>query len=619
VCHPIVREKPPVTRKEQNAVSTKITRRQLLQGASTTLAFTVLTACGAPTSPTTEAPTAAPAGDGATAAPAAATTAPAAQTNALGVTLPPDALPLDQQYMLLAVGQTGGGYGHIMESLYNRAFEHAGGYETLTTLDTELNVVGIGAESWQIAEDGLSWDFKLRPELVFSDGKPITAEDWVYTLRRSLANGYDFGWFYSDIKNASKVLSKELPPEELGIEAVDAHTLRIYTEAPTPYLPAIGVWFGLAPQQAYEQSGDNWALDPAKYISSGPFTLTQFERGVRHKWELNPTYKGVRRPYITELREQLLAPSLPAYIAKETQGYTVDGNTPAGEVGLIEQNAILKSEMHPQPPASTDYIGFNTLPGRAAPLDNPDVRLALSMAIDKEALVQQIFRGFAEPAWGILPKGFPNYIGDRLKELAPNKYDPAAARDLLAKAGFRDGAGFPTFELWLRQPNAAQQAMAQAIQARWKENLGITVELKPADFQSFTDAAFAQKTAPMYFVSYALDYYDPATFLNVFRDGGRHPHENPEWTAFYNEANGTLEAEQRLAQLQEAEVRLVESTAWYFLQSPFSVALWPCNLAGEAVQPNSAGYQFNSGGGVGSPHAFEGLYWSNSDCRADLR
>jgi len=183
-------------------------------------------------------------------------------TNALGVEFPADALPLDQQYNLQAVGQTGGGYGHIMESLYNRAFEHFGGSIPLTTLDHDMNVVPVGCESWKQSDDGMSWDFKLRKELVFSDGKPVTAQDWVYTLQRSMANGYDFGWFYSDILNANEVLAKKVPAEQLGIEAVDDYTLRIKTAAVTPYLPAIGVWFAVAAKHAYEQFGENGPWTP---------------------------------------------------------------------------------------------------------------------------------------------------------------------------------------------------------------------------------------------------------------------------------------------------------------------------------------------------------------------
>jgi oligopeptide transport system substrate-binding protein len=302
----------------------------------------------------------------------------------------------------------------------------------------------------------------------------------------------------------------------------------------------------------------------------------------------------------------------------EIQGLLLDAGTPAGEVEMIKNHPVLKTEMNPQPGSYTDYLGFNTLPDKFKPLDNPDVRLALSKAIDKERLVGEIFQGFADPGWGILPKGFPNYIGDQLKELDPNMYDPEAARQLLSKAGYAGGAGFPRFELWIRQPTPIQSALAQAIQARWKENLGIEVDLKPADFQSFTDTTFVQKNAPIYYVGYSLDYYDPATFLNVFRSTGRHPHQDLAWDEFYNQANGNLDLQERMQQLQEAETRLVNSTAWYFLANPFSIALWPCNLAGEALKPNKTGYQFNLGGGVGSIHAYEEMYWSNSDCRKDI-
>jgi ABC-type transport system substrate-binding protein len=545
--------------------------------------------------------------------------APTGPTNDLGMTLPADALPLEKQYWTMKVEPTGGGYGHIMESLYNRAYEHAGGYETLTTLNTEMEVIPIGCENWTISEDGLTWTFNLRKDLVFSDGKPITASDWVFTLQRALSNGYDFGWFYFDIKNASKVYNKEVEASELGIKAVDDYTLQIITDVPTPYLAGIGTWFGVAPKHAYDQYGDNWALDPKKFISSGPFILKEFERGVQHKWGLNTAYKGVRRPYFTEIREQKLPTGLSAFINGDIPEYIVGGNTPAGEIGMINANPLLRAESHPQPGTNTDYIGFNTLPGAFAPLDNPDVRLALCKAIDKDTLVGQIFMGMSNPAYGILPKGFPGYTGDSLKELDINKYDPDAAKALMEKAGYKDGKGFPKFEMWVRWNNPSQkvQSLAEAIQARWKEILGITVELRFVEIQSFTQSVFKDRTVPIYWVNYSMDYYDPATFLNVFRDGGRHPTDTKAWTESYNEANTTLDAEKRFELLAKSEKELVESSAFYFVHSPFDINMDPCNLGG--LKPNKDGYTFTAGGGPGTPHAFEGLYWTNSTCRANLK
>lgn len=588
-------------------MNSQFSRRQFLKGTSTVVAgvaLTTLVGCQPGV------PGAAPAGGGA-AAPAAG----AELVNALGKKFPADALPLDKQIWREGVGQTGGGFGHIMESLYNRAFEHGGGAETLTSLDNDFNVIGIGAESWKASDDGAYWDFALRKELQFSDGSPITAQDWVYTMQYSLSHNYDFGWYYFDIKNAQKVLAGEAKPEELGMEAVDDYTLRVYTESPVAYLPAVFSWFMVAKKGIWEDAGENWALDPARYVSSGPFKLTEFNRDINHKWELNTNYKGVRRPYFTEIREETLPTGLAAYIAGESSGFTVGPTTPPAELQIIEANPVLKSEMAEGIATGTDYIGFNTT-GKFAPLDNPDVRLALCKAIDKDTLIQEIFRGYSYTGWGLIPTGFPNNQDDAIKTLDPNVYDPEKARELLAGAGFADGKDFPTFEMWIRQPSDTQLALCEAMQARWKENLNITIELRPSDFQSFTGNL--KENAPIYYVNYNMDYLDPATFMNVWRSTGRHPHSDTSWDEFYTAANSILnDPDKRFEQLREAEKRLIESTAWYFLQHPFGIGLSPCNLKGEWATPNKNGFVFK-GGPPGVPNAREGVYWAEASCRAGV-
>jgi len=543
-------------------------------------------------------------------------------TNALGVTLPADALPLEEQYRIIPmqrVGeQMGGAFGHEMESLYNRAYPLGMGSEVLTRLDEEGNVVGIGCESWKQADDLLSWDFFLRPELAFSDGTPITAEDWVWTLQRSFGNAYDFGWFYGDILNASKVLAGEMAPEELGVEAVDDYTLRIKTATPVPYVPALGVWIYVAPKQAYEQFGDNWSLEPENYIASGPWKLSEFERGVKYSFTLNEAYMGVSRPYYTELRGRTVSDTLAAYVAGETQAFSLGINSPAGEVGIVNANPVLRSESHPQPSGVTWYIGFNTL-GDFPELTDIRVRTALNKAVDKERIIGEIGRGFANPAWGILPKGFPgNRFEDLMKE-DPNVFDPEAAKALLADAGFPDGAGFPEYELWIRSPQPWMTTICEAVQASWKEHLGVNVKLVPADHPTFTANVFAEKKIPIYHVGYSLDFYDPATFLSVFRTGGRHPWSNEQFDETYANANAEVDPKVRLDGIAEAEKILVNDAGFVFLSQPFTIKLWPCNLAGEVTEPNSLGYSSDagspySGGGV----PWVGGYWTDSTCRDSL-
>ncbi len=586
-----------------NILSNKVSRRWFLQGVG-------LAAFGVATAACQSQPAAVEVEEG----------AEVSLTNALGVTLPADALPLEEQYRLIAIGkpgeQTGGSFGHEMESLYNRAYPLSYGSEPLTQLDKDKNVVGIACESWEQSEDGLAWDFHLRQELEFSDGQPITAHDWVWTFQRSFGNGYDFGWFYFDILNAKEVLSGELPPEELGMEAVDDYTLRIKTKEPVPYIPALGVWAFVAPPQAYEQYGDNWSLTPDQYIASGPWMLTEFERGVKWTWELNANYKGVNRPYYTQLRGRTLPEGLPAYIAEDIQLHDIGIDTPAGEVDMVNANPILKEEAYPQPSGVTWYIGFNTS-GDFKPLDDLNVRLALSKAVDKETIIAEVGRGFAYPAWGIVPKGFPGNTYDALAKREPNILDVEAAQELLAQAGYPNGEGFPKFELWIRNPQPYMVTLCEAVQASWKEHLNIEVELYPTDHQSFTATVFAEKTIPIYFVGYSLDFYDPATFMSVFRSGGRHPHDDPAYDEAYTVGNTNRDPQKRFELLGEAEKILVESVGYLFLIQPFSTYLWPCNLAGEGLEANEEGFQSDRGYGGGA-NPWVGAYWSNSDCRADL-
>ena len=169
----------------------------------------------------------------------------------------------------------------------------------------------------------------------------------------------------------------------------------------------------------------------------------------------------------------------------------------------------------------------------------------------------------------------------------------------------------------VRQPTQKVQALAEAVQARWKEILGIQVDLRFVEIQSFTQTVFNEKKVPIYWVGYSMDYYDPATFLNIFRDGGRHPTDTKAWTEKYNQGNTTIDPAKRFGMLQESEKELVESTAFFFIHSPFDTILAPCNMGGLA--PNKEGYVFTTGGGPGTPHAYEGIYWTDSTCRSGLK
>lgn len=543
--------------------------------------------------------------------------------NDLGVALPADALPLDKQVWLMAMPAVGqqisGATGHEMESLYSKAYFHGLGSEPLTRLDKEGTVVGVCAESWKQSDDGMAWDFTLRKELVFSDGAPCTAKDWVWTFQRSFGKGYDFGWMFADILNSSDVLAGKMTPDQLGLEAVDDYTLRVKTGTRTPYIPAIMTWAYLAPKQAYDKYGDNWSVEPDHFITNGPWLLTEFERGVKWTFKLNKNYKGVAKPYMNELTSRPLPATLAAYMAGDNPAYTLNESSPVGEIGMVNANPVLRAESHPQFASVTWYLGFHTQ-GKFKELTDKKVRLALNKALDKTTMVGALGRGFAYPAWGILPKGFVGNSYDALSKEDPNVFDIEAAKKLLADAGFPDGKGFPEFELWIRSPTPYFTASCQAIQDAWKKNLGINVKLVPADHPTFTKAVFTEKRIPIYFVGYSLDYWDPVTFLNVFRTGSRHPWASKDFDDAVTSANEQADSAKRLAGLAAAEKILVDDAGFVFWSCNFSIALWPCNIAGGWVTPNSLGYSaISTSPYAGGPNIYDDFYYTNSTCRAGLK
>ena len=272
-------------------------------------------------------------------------------------------------------------------------------------------------------------------------------------------------------------------------------------------------------------------------------------------------------------------------------------DTPAGEIGIINANPVLRAESHPQPSRVTWYIGFNTL-GDFPPLADSKVRLALNKAIDKETIIGEVGRGFAYPAWGIVPKGFPGNINDKLKDADANVFDLEAAQELLAEAGFPGGEGFPKYELWIRNPQPYMVTLCEAVQAAWKEHLNIDVDLYPTDHQSFTATRLCGKEDPHVLCGLFRDYYDPSTFLAVFRSGGRHPHDDPAFDEAYAAANSTSLMRKASGTPRRVRGNHGQQVGYIFLIQPFSISLWPCNLAGEGVEPNRKGIQSDAGYGA---------------------
>ncbi|HAJ37049.1 MAG TPA: peptide ABC transporter substrate-binding protein, partial [Chloroflexi bacterium] len=267
------------------------------------------------------APAAPAASDGASQA--AAPGAPV--VNALGKELPADAAPLDQQVLIYPYS---GWKTFTTVDFFQAVYERADALsdlmsDPLVRLDKNFQVIPGAATEWSVDDSGLVWTFKLDPALMWNDGTPVTADDYVATLRYGAdpEHAWDFSWYYQGvIKNWTQAVNGEVPVEEIGVRAADANTLEITTESPAPYLPAMMLYSATMQKKALEEHGGFYNSDPATSVSSGPYKLTEWTKDQRVVYEINPDYKGNNIPYIEKVViVNIGQPSqlLPAYEANE--------------------------------------------------------------------------------------------------------------------------------------------------------------------------------------------------------------------------------------------------------------------------------------------------------------
>ncbi|HTO29077.1 MAG TPA: ABC transporter substrate-binding protein, partial [Devosia sp.] len=190
--------------------------------------------------------------------------------------------PALAQTTIVAPGQsTAGTYMDYMKTVYDRATFAELLQVPIATFDKEFELTPMAAESWSQSEDGLTWTFKLRPGLVWSDGEPLTAEDYVFALQRAATSGYDFAWYWDfagGIKGWKEVTEGTADVSTLGLKAVDDLTIEVTTVAPKPYLPSVtSLWYPV-PKHKVDELGDDWAVNVDTIVSSGPFDLESWEK-----------------------------------------------------------------------------------------------------------------------------------------------------------------------------------------------------------------------------------------------------------------------------------------------------------------------------------------------------
>lgn len=534
-----------------------------------------------------------------------------------GRTLPEDAAPYEMQVWreLCNANRTEIALSSVV-SVYQRICDLHGFdqfSDPLVEVDQNFNLIPAAAESWEPADDGLSWIFHIKPDLVWSDGTPVTAHDWVASWRYMVdpEHAYDFVWMWQGIiEGWSEAVAGEIPPEEIGMVAVDDLTLQVFTEGPRPYLPnTLNFWPPLQ-AKALEEHGPDYLLDPETAVSSGPFMVKEFVAGDHLVLEANPTYNGYRKPWLREVRgiygDQVNSSFL-AYQNREVDRIDYVHLKPTDYEIIVADEQMRENLRLHQGDFRTDYLLFDTF---NPPFDDVKVRLAFAKAVDREAITENVINTagiqIAMPAHSMLAPGFPAW--DKESDFSDvQTFDCEAAQELLAEAGYPGGEGFPAQELKLRGEAEGIASWYTAAAASISECLNIDISVNNMEFSAFMDALLARPTTlQLGGVSYGMDYLDPSNMLGLWHSRGRHSWRNAEFDELIEEANTLIgDPERRFELYHQAEQILVEDVGGVFL---FHRTL------GNLFQPYVAG-----------PNCFEpdaqgisAWHWNNQWCWGDV-
>ena len=537
-------------------------------------------------------------------APAAPAVDSGAMSTVLGDALPADAASYDQQvyramvftepqHMERAAGVSGSG------SIYPFYMS-----EPLVKINEDLELVGAIAESWTLEDDGLTWTFKIRQGLQWSDGTPLTAKDAEFTYRR-LADpevAFDWAWFFYDIENLEEVSTGQMPPESLGVTLVDDHTVQMKMKAPAPYFPDKTLMVTLSPAHVIgEVNGPiAWSTDPATAVSCGPFKLAAWDKGREIVFTANESYKGVFHPFLKELRLLVGAPDavMAAYEAGEIDAVAYEGlNISPADIARAKEDPDAWG-LHFYDDWGTYMLVFNNA---MAPFDNTQVRQAIARAIDKEALAVSAGRDLSTPAFALLGPGFPAYNSD-LANADVNKFDADAAQQLLADAGYPNGAGLGQVTCTTWGPlDPVRKGWIEGVLGQLKTNLNLDIALDVLEGGVFYTEK-AKHVYPFTFQQYQYDYIDPSNMLALFTTGN-YDYSNPDYDALIEEADHyTGPRDERIALYQKAERILVEDAGGVFLYWARTAQFWRPYIKGKSLEPNKDGIVAFRGTKLGLTH-----------------
>jgi oligopeptide transport system substrate-binding protein len=435
----------------------------------------------------------------------------------------------------------------------------------LTTEAADGSVIPGSATEWKISEDGTVYTFKIRDNLNWSDGMPVTADDFVYSYRRILdpKRAAKYASLLYTIKNAEEINSgKETDFLKLGARAIDSKTLEITLKEPAPYFLQQLTHYSAfpLPKHVVEKHGNDW-VKPGNMVSNGAYVLQSYTPNDTVVLVKNPKFYEAAKVKIDKV--VFYSSDDRSEMEKRYRAGQIDVVTDINIQQLDRLRKDYPTELKISPYLGTYYYVFNTAKGVAA---DPKVRQALSMVIDREIMTDKVTKAGEIPAYAIVPPGMDNYFSGNSEaewKKLTKEQRVEQAKKLLAEAGYT--ADKPLKITLSYNTSESHKAIAVAVQNMWKQALGVQAELTNADtkthYNNLRDGSFDVGRA-----GWIADYNDPQNFLYLFetRTGSNNygKFSNKEFDDLMVAAGKEVNLKKRAEIMKKAEAIAMANNVW---------------------------------------------------------
>ncbi|MDN4620531.1 peptide ABC transporter substrate-binding protein [Paenibacillus sp. PsM32] len=471
-------------------------------------------------------------------------------------------------------------------------------YEGLTRPGTDGNPVPGVAEKWDVSEDGLKYTFHLRDNAQWSNGEPVTAKDFAYAWERVLspkttpASEYAYQLYY--IKNGQEFNEGKVKDfADVGVKVVDDKTLEVTLANPTSYWLGLTSFYTYYPvNQKNVEANPQWASKADTMITNGAFNLTTWTTGQELAWTKNAKYWDASSIKLNTITSSLVNSGATEFSSYQS-GQLDYAGAPTGEIPTDQIPAAKQQypdQFQAKGIASTYYYLFNV---KEKPFNNLKIRQAFSMAINRQAIVDNVTLGGQIPAYGYVPPGIKGNNEEFRTEYKDSYFteDAAKAKQLLAEGMKEEGyTTLPEITL-IYNSSEAHQKIALAIADMWKNNLGVSVKTQNQEWSVFLD----NRQSGNYQIARAgwtADYNDPMTFLDMWMTGNGNndaKYSNPEYDKLLKDAQATQDNAKRMDDMSKAEKILVQDDmAMMPIYYYTSVSLVKPNLKGIFVDFSGA-------------------------------